>query len=68
MIMTDEPITQTAAATPLVGLLDRIALEEQLKLAAEIQRRLLPTIPAEVALVPGPAPALRERRRRIVRR
>jgi len=29
MIMTDEPITQTAAATPLVGLLDRIALEDR---------------------------------------
>jgi sigma-B regulation protein RsbU (phosphoserine phosphatase) len=39
----------TAAVTPPVALLDpaRIALEEQLKLAAEIQRRLLPRIPAE---------------------
>jgi hypothetical protein len=39
----------TSLATPPVALLDpaRIALEEHLKLAAEIQRRLLPTIPAE---------------------
>jgi phosphoserine phosphatase RsbU/P len=39
----------TTLATPPADLLDRarIALEEQLKLAAEIQRRLLPRVPAE---------------------